>query len=87
MEEEILAGWVARLQTRFLGAVVPAALLPTHCKASLAVANGCLNGLGGSIFWDQGFSTRSRSTRLGQGREMRPAMAPNEQHVLQEMNL
>lgn len=28
---KILAGWVVRLQTRFLGAVVPAAQLPTHC--------------------------------------------------------
>jgi hypothetical protein len=29
---KFLAGWVARLRTRFLGPVVPAAHLPTHCK-------------------------------------------------------
>ncbi len=35
---EILEGWVARLQTRFLGAVVPAAQLPTHSDEHLGSA-------------------------------------------------
>lgn len=36
-QERSLAGWVARSRTRSLGAVVPAALLPTHCDRHLGV--------------------------------------------------
>jgi len=32
---QVLAGWVERLRTRFLGAVVPAAQLPTHSESNL----------------------------------------------------
>jgi hypothetical protein len=52
---EILAGWVERLQTRSLGAVVPAARLPTHSGIILRERNGWLNGLDGSKILGPGF--------------------------------
>jgi hypothetical protein len=53
--QEILAGWVERLQTRSLGAVVPAARLPTHSGIILKECNGWLNGLTDSNFLGPGF--------------------------------
>ncbi len=50
-------GWEERSRTRFLGAVVPAAL--SQPTVILAVRIGGLNGLAGSKFWDPGISTRS----------------------------
>jgi hypothetical protein len=47
---KILAGWVVRLRTRSLGAVVPAAILPTHCNVMLTGRAGWLNGPSESYF-------------------------------------
>ena len=70
-------GWEERSRTRFLGAVVPAAL--SQPTVILAVRIGGLNGLAGSKSWDPGFSTRSGIEGIGWRRlkvsSSRPASA------------
>ena len=51
----VLAGWVKRLQTRFLGAVVPAAPSQPTVMEILTVRSGWLNGLVGSKILGPGF--------------------------------
>jgi hypothetical protein len=44
-QARFLAGWVERLRTRFLGAVVPAAPSQPTVRAMLTARTGWLNGL------------------------------------------